>query len=157
MDTILKVMFGILAIVILWTIYEMIGILLKDRIIIVNKDGSLSFYNKKLKGKNRIEIEKKTYPLDSKAVHTIKGLFFWKKVYIFDEGSVMPRKILFKKDVWADAGTITKIINDEQVMMLSKKAIDPGTKLFIIFGAVGGILASISSAVLLAMELGLIK
>jgi len=156
MNKIIITLLTLIGCMLLYIIYEAISMLLKDRIIMVNKDNSISIYSKFLRGKSKIEIAGGTYPLDSRAIITTKGKMFWKKNYLFNENSTKPRILTYQKDNWLDAGSITKIINDEHIKTMSQKAIEPGTKIMIYLGAVSGFMAMIASGVLLAKELGLI-
>ena len=157
MKTLLKVLIGVNVLLIMYLVYQIILWLMKDRVILVNKDNSLSFYTVNTKNKTFIVIDKKTYPLDSEAVHTTKGKLFWKKTYVFNENSSKPRKLTYIKDVQLSAESITKVMNDDAIQRLSKKAIDPGLQMMLILGAIGGLLASVASIVLLLRDLGIIK
>lgn len=140
-------------------IYFMYDWLKSDVFIFVNKDGSLEISSKVIPRDNRISGKfqkgKHTYLLEPDAVHTKKNFPQWKKVYVFDEGSPMPRVLGYKKDAWFSTETITKILNDTRIKMLTKEPIDANLKLFIILGAIGGIAGAFASAITLAMQLGI--
>lgn len=147
-------MFGIV-------VYFMQQWLRSDTIMIVNKDGSLSMttriINKDERISGKIQRGKHTYILEPAGVHTSKGFPQWKKIYVFDEGIPMPRKIEYKKDAWFSTETITKILNDTRIKMLTKEPIDANLRLFIILGAIGGICGALAGGITLLIELGIIK
>ena len=120
-----------------------------DVFIFVNKDGSLETFQKVVPSNNRIagkiQKGKHTYLLEPKAVHTKRNFPQWKKIYVFDEGSPLPRLLQYKKDAWFSTETITKILNDTRIKMLTQEPIDAKLKAFIILGAVGGICSAIAS------------
>jgi len=131
-----------------------------DTVVMVNKDGSLDITTRVIKKderiSGRIERGKHTYMLEPKGVHTSKSFPQWKKIYVFDEGSPMPRILEYKKDAWFSTDTVQKVVNDTRIKQMTKEAIDPGLKLFIILGAIGGICAALASGIMLLMQLGII-
>ena len=130
-----------------------------DWLIWVNKDGSISINQRIIKKSDRIsgKIENgdKTYLLAD--AHTSRSFPYWKKVYVWDEGFPVGRKILHRKDFWYSPQTVQKIINDSRIKMLTKEPIDSKTKMFIILGAIGGFLGGLAGLISLAMSLGIIK
>ena len=141
-------------------VYFMWDWLRSDMFIFVNKDGTLEITSKVVSADARISGKfqrgKHTYLLEPKAVHNKKNFPQWKKVFVFDEGSPMPRVLGYKKDAWFSTETITKILNDTRIKMLTKEPIDANLKLFIILGAIGGVCSAIGMVIMLAMQLGLI-
>lgn len=131
-----------------------------DTLIFINKDGSISTNTRVIKKDERIagkiQKGKHTYTLDPLGVHTVKTFPQWKKIYVFDEGCPMPRRLNYRKDYWFSTETITKVLNDTRLKMLTKEPIDANTKLFIMLGAIGGLLACLSSGIVLLLELGII-
>jgi hypothetical protein len=132
-----------------------------DTIMIVNKDGSIRIKTRIITKDERIAGQikdgKHTYILEPMGVHTSKSFPQWKKIYVFDEGISMPRKIEYRKDAWFSTETIQKILNDTRIKMLTKEALDPQIKLFIILGAIAGFLAAVASIINLMINLGIIK
>jgi hypothetical protein len=131
-----------------------------DWLVFVNKDQSINIEQRIVSKEERISGQlkkgKHTYLLEPQGVHTTKSFPQWKKIYVFDEGSPLPRKVEYKKDAWFSTETVQKILNDTRIKMLTKEPIDANLKLFIILGAIGGILGALSSAVILLIELGVI-
>ena len=131
-----------------------------DTIIFVNKDGTIDIKTRIIKKDERvkgyIQKGKFTYALEPTGIHNTKSFPNWKKIYIWDEGISMPRKVEYRKDFWFSPETITKILNDTRIKMLTKEPIDPATKIFILLGAIAGILAAIASIINLAISLGII-
>lgn len=132
-----------------------------DTLIFVNKDGTISITSRVIKKDERIagkiEKGKHTYLLESTAVTNSKTFPQWRKIYIYDEGISLPRKIEYRKDTWFSTETITKILNDTRIKMLTKEPIDAQTKLFILLGALAGFLAAGASVINLLINLGIIK
>ena len=146
-------MFGIAG----WFIQEWMR---SDWLIWINKDNSITIQQRIIKKDERIaaKIETNNNKMYSLALpHTSKSFPYWKKIYIFDEGLPIGRRLEHRKDVWYSPETLMKIVNDVRIKMLTKEPIDKNTKLFIILGAVAGFLAAIASAISLLINLGVIK
>ena len=129
-----------------------------DYLIWVNKDGSLTITQRVIKKDERIatkvEFGDKVYSLAD--AHTSRGFPPWKKVYVFDEGFPVGRRLEHRKDSWYSPQTLQKIVNDVRIKMLTKEPLDEKTKMFIILGAIAGFLAALASLISLAINLGII-
>jgi len=130
-----------------------------DWLIWVGKDNSLGITQRIIKKEERIqgkvEFSDKLYNLTD--AHTSSTFPKWKKIYVFDEGFPVGRRLEHRKDSWYSPQTLQKIVNDVRIKMLTKEPIDKNTKLFIILGAIAGFLAALASLVSLAINLGIIK
>ena len=130
-----------------------------DWLIWVGKDNSLGITQRIIKKEERIqgkvEFSDKLYNLAD--AHTSSTFPKWKKIYVFDEGFPVGRRLEHRKDSWYSPQTLQKIVNDVRIKMLTKEPIDKNTKLFIILGAIAGFLAALASLVSLAINLGIIK
>ena len=129
-----------------------------DWLVWVNKDNSLTITQRVISKDERIatkvEFGDKVYSLAD--AHTSRGFPPWKKVYVFDEGFPVGRRLEHRKDSWYSPQTLQKIVNDVRIKMLTKEPLDEKTKMFIILGAIAGFLAAIASLVSLAINLGII-
>ena len=132
-----------------------------DTLIFVNKDNTIDVITRIIKKEERIagkiERGKHDYLMEPAGVTNTKKFPQWRKIFVWDEGIPTPRQILYRKDAWFGTETVQKILNDTRIKQMTKDPIDPQTKMFIILGAAGGILAALASAVVLLIELGIIK
>ena len=155
-------------ITILWIIFfgllasltwQLASTIFKSKIIMITKDNSFRVISKKpAKGSAKIKIGEGIYNLSPEAVIPDRGFMFWRKWYVFDEGNPNPRIIQYDKNYkWVSAEGVLRIINDEHIKAMTQQVITPQIKLFIIMGALGGLLACLTSGVLLLIQLGIIK
>jgi len=150
---------GFILLIVAIVVYFIQEWLRSDWLVWINKDHTISLGQRIIKKEERVlgRIEKgdKLYSLAD--AHNSKGFPQWKKIYVFDEGFPVGRKLEHRKDNWYSPQTLQKIVNDVRIKMLTKEPIDANTKLFIILGAIAGFLAAIASLVSLAINLGIIK
>ena len=60
-------------------------------------------------------IDGNLYVQDNSCAHPDRGWFFWRSIYVFDEGCPTGRKILFKKNEWLDGASLKKLIDKEYI------------------------------------------
>lgn len=153
---------------IIWTVLIFIFILLgcivflfvqllikgkKDSIIMFDKNMRWKQFFLDLKGHEAFEYKDGYYPLqqDLGSLNS-KG----KVLYIFNEGKPTPLKLTSNDTKWWDAKTLQALIHNKMAQQIVKPT-DKFVDMLIIMGAIGGIIAGLSSAVILLIQLGVIK
>ena len=160
-NTLLWIMIGMIGSIMLWALYELQKWLRSDTLIFVNKDGTVDIKSRVIKSSERIagkiEKGKHTYLIETEGVMNTKLFPYWRKIYMWDEGQSVPRKILYRKDMWFGTETITKILNDTRIKMMTKEPIDPALKMWLVIGAGAAVLSFLISVVNLLITTGVIK
>jgi hypothetical protein len=135
-----------------WTlIYNWIKFYKKDIVIMIDKTGRWEIFFLNLFGQPSFELEGKTYFLNPETALLSKG---GKSFYVFSKNKPMPLKLTYNEARWIGSDALMGIINNEFVKQIVKP-IDTIKDMFLMIGAVGGIIAGISSLIILANQLGL--
>lgn len=156
MVKVLIVMAWLLGAAILWMVWEIIKFLFKPLVIIVTRDNGLRLVRKSSKD-GMFDIGDGVYPEDADAVIPDKGKLFWRRIFVFDEGSAKPRIIQHRKDVWLSNKAIKKVINDEHIKAMSSKILEDKDKAMIYLAAICSVV-NLCLAIFIALKtLGFIK
>lgn len=125
---------------------------INDILILIDKNNRFTIYYHKLNA-DKVTIGNNIYFLQEEAgILNRKG----KSLYVFSEGMPQPLAIRHKKADWLDSQSLMAIINNKLVQQVIKPKDDFKDSLIMI-GALGGILAGISSLIILLIQTGVIK
>jgi len=95
--------------VLMWLMFKEV---FNDLFIIIKKDSGILLAKGKAKN-GIVSIGQHEYPVVSEAAHSDRGRFFWRKIFVFDEGSTKPRRLDVGEDNWLDSSSVKKMINTE--------------------------------------------
>lgn len=124
-----------------------------DKVVMIDKNNRWTIINAKLKGVKKWNYNKNTYHLDPDAgLLSQKG----KALYHFSENKPTPLKIHYSKVDWLDAESLSAMINNNIVQQIIKPQ-DKFIDLLHILGSIGGLLAGLSSVLILLIVSGVIK
>ena len=152
---VLWIMLAILISILIWVLYEINAPLL----IIIQKELGLKLIRKRPKG-DKFIIDGKAYVMDNKGAHPERGFFFWRTIFVYDEGSPSPRLLTYKKNEYIDGGSLKKLIDKDYINgvvtsmmgLLDSKKILLYLTIVVVLSAINVLVV----AVILAKTLGLI-
>ena len=123
-----------------------------DKILFFDKNGRWSLLSKNLKYTEILEQGKKQYFLTENLGHlNQKG----KALYIFNEGNAQPMAIEKHVGKWLSPESLKGVINNKLVQLMLKPS-DKFTDTLLLLGAIGGMIAGLSSVVILLIQLEVI-
>ena len=112
-DVLSIVLYGLTAILLVvlgFFVYDLTAPLL----IIVQKGLGLKVMKARPKD-GKWNIDGNLYVQDSTCAHPDRGWFFWRSIYVFDEGSPTGRRLEYKKNEWLDGASLKKLIDKEYI------------------------------------------
>lgn len=125
---------------------------LKDVIMFIDKNNRWSLIYMKIKGLTEIKIGKRIYELvENCGLLNHKGKAF----YVFAENKPQPMKLNYNTSKWLDSESLMSIINNKLVRMIVKPT-DSVKDMFMLLGAIGGLVAGVAAVVILLIQLGVI-
>lgn len=125
----------------------------QDKILIIDKNNRWSLTSTQLWGRDSIEINKKKYMLTEEGgILNRRG----NALYIFGENKSLPIILKHDKIQFLTSETLMKIINNKVIQKMIEAS---GGKpdLFLLLGAIGGIIAGLSATLLLLIQTGVIN
>ena len=123
-----------------------------DRVILIDKNNRWREYYDKLFSKSAITIDNKKYFLvEDCGLVNEKG----KSLYIFSENKASPLKIKYNDSQWIDAKSLLGMINNDLIQKMVRPT-SPAVEQLLMIGAIGGIIAGLSSVVILLIQMGVI-
>lgn len=136
-----------------WAIFYVYSKFDKDVILLIDKSNRFTLYYTAIRGSKSVKIGNDVYFLnEDSAKLNYKG----KALYIFSQGKPTALSISYNKSSWLDSDTLLPVINNEIVKQIVKPT-DPVKDLMFMLGAIGGIIAGISSIVILLIQLGVLN
>lgn len=128
-----------------------LGVDKKDMILFIDRNNRFSLFRTDFLGRKEIDIEGSKYFLnEDTSLLNKKG----KALYVFSKGKPAPMKIEYNKTQWLDGKTLLAMINNDLVQMMVKPKND--MQILLTLGAIGGIIAGLSSVIILLNQLGVI-
>lgn len=135
------------------SIKKLYDIVSKDRLIIIDKNNRWNITYINLKGKDQVKIKNKAYFLKEEAgLLNNKG----KALYVFSENKPTPLSLNYSKIEWLDSESLMGVINNKLVQQIVRPT-DAFKDSLMLFGAIGGMIAGLSSVFLLLQQLGVIN
>lgn len=126
---------------------------LQDVIIFIDKNLRWNMVFCKLKNKETYSYLKKTYHLNQEAgILNTRG----KAMYIFTQNVPTAMKITKNKTEWLNSESLDGVIKNKIIQQIVKPT-DKFMDMLLLFGSIGGILAALSSLIVLAITLGILK
>lgn len=134
----------------IWILWEYWKIFIKDTIIFIDKSNRWVEIKENVRGMNSYTHLNKKYLLaDNCSLLNKKG----KSLFIFSENKPAPMKLSYNESTWLTSESIMSILNNDLIQKLVKTS-DALRDGFILFGAVGGMIAGIASIVILLKQFG---
>lgn len=123
-----------------------------DKVLFFDKNMRWHLLPYNLTGHDRLEAGTKTYFLNENLGFLNKK---GKSLYIFHENNAQPMVIDKHSGKWLDPESLKGIINNKLVQLMLKPA-DEFKDTMLLLGAIGGMIAGISSAIILLIQTGVI-
>jgi len=135
-----------------WITWIFIKRYVGDLLLFIDKTNRWKIVYEKLKGASEYTHNDKKYFLSDKtAILNSKGKAF----FIFSENKPEPMKISYNDNKWVTSDSLLAIINNKLIQQLVKTTSELEDKL-ILFGAIGGMIAGVSSVLILLKQFGVI-
>jgi len=136
-----------------WLLTRYIKRYTNDRIIIIDKNNRWSEHFTKIKGQIQEKIKNKSYILSEDCgLLNRRG----KALYFFAENKPQPLDLKYSKAEWLDSESLMAVINNKLVQQIIKP-VDTFKDTLMLFGAIGGLIAGLSSIIILLNQMGFIK
>lgn len=143
-------MFIIFAAAFVWIVTEYFKIFKKDVVIFIDKSNRWKMLYDSVAGKTEFSYKEKKYLLaDNCSLLNHKG----KSLFIFSENKPAPLKLEYNKSTWLTSESIMSILNNDLIQKLVRTS-DAFKDTLILFGAIGGMIAGISSIVIMLKQFG---
>lgn len=143
----------VLFIFIIWGFMRFLKPMFNDMLIFIDKNFRWTRIYARLKGAETYTYKDKSYHLhEDGSILNRKG----KAMFIFTENVPTPLKIQRNKTEWLSSDSLDAVLKNKIVQQIVKPT-DKFIDMLIILGSVGGILAALSSIIILLITLGIIK
>ena len=143
-------MFVVLAVALILLIIEFFKIRKKDVLVFIDKSNRFNLVYDSVRGINSYTYNEKKYLLaDDCSLLNNKG----KSLFVFSENKPAPLKLTYNKSAWLTSESIMSILNNDLIQKLVRTT-DAFKDSLILFGAIGGMIAGISSVVILLKVFG---
>ena len=124
----------------------------KDTVIIIDESNRWFIAKQDLKDKTKFVYKEKAYFLrEDASVLNNKGRALW----IFSKNKPSPMKICYNEAKWLSSEALMGAINNELIKMMVQPR-NTGKDILLLVGALGGVIAGISSVLILLKQFGVL-
>ncbi len=136
----------------IWILLRYYKIFKKDMIIFIDKSNRWSAVYDSVAGKTSYtHLQKKYLLADDCSMLNNKG----KSLFVFSENKPAPLKLGYNESKWLTSESLMSILNNDLIQKLVRTT-DSLKDGLIMFGAIGGLIAGISSIVIMLKQFGVI-